>query len=111
MNTSSTRAELRWNVLASRAPTEDQRARLLERLARRLDGRGWLRVVESGSRSQARNREVATERLLSAVAKALERPKPRRKTRIPPAVRERRLEEKRKRSALKRLRKPAGDHE
>jgi ribosome-associated protein len=104
VNTSSTRAEIRWNVLDSRALTEEQRARLLRKLASRLDGRGWLRVADSGSRSQLQNRERATARLIETVAAALVEPKRRKKTKIPKAAKVRRLEAKRERGAIKRLR-------
>src|SRR5690348_12741611 len=71
VNKASTRVEVWWDVAASPSLTEEQRARLLSRLATRLDGAGRLRLVASGSRSQFRNREDVTERLCEVVAKAL----------------------------------------
>jgi len=110
VNTSSTRIELWWNLVASRAPAEPQRRLLRERLARRIDADGWLRLVESGSRSQARNREAVTERFLELVARAVLPPKPRRATRVPRVEKQRRLEAKRVRSDVKRLRgRPRSD--
>ena len=110
VNTSSTRAEIRWNVLTSRAVNESERARLLVKLARRLDGRGWLRVADSGSRSQLQNRERATDRLIETVAAALVEPKRRKKTKVPRAATAKRLEAKRERGAIKRLRgRPTDD--
>ncbi|MEO8450064.1 MAG: alternative ribosome rescue aminoacyl-tRNA hydrolase ArfB [Gemmatimonadota bacterium] len=110
VNTSSTRAEIRWNVLDSRAITEEQRARLLRKLAARVDGRGWLRVADSGSRSQLQNRERATERLIATVAQALIEPKRRKKTKIPRAAKAKRLAAKRERGAIKQQRRrPADD--
>ena len=47
VNTSSTRVELWWNLEESAAPSEAQRTILRERLARRLVGEGWLRLVEA----------------------------------------------------------------
>lgn len=111
VNTSSTRVEVRWNVPASAALSEDQRARVAGKLARRIDREGWVRVVESGSRSQHRNREVAVERLEALVAGALTVPKPRRATRVPKAEKARRLEAKRRRAAQKRTRRPVRDDE
>lgn len=105
VNTSSTRAEVRWNIARSAAPTPAQRARLLERLASRLDAEGTLRVVAAASRSQHANREAATERLLALVARALEVPRARRPTGVPRAERERRLAEKRRRGQIKRERR------
>jgi ribosome-associated protein len=106
VNTSSTRIEVWWDVRSSPAVTEEQRARLLERLSGRLDGDGRLRVVASASRSQLRNREAATERLRQLVASALVVPKQRKRTKPSRAAKAARLEAKRRRSALKRERRP-----
>jgi ribosome-associated protein len=106
VNTSSTRIEVWWDVGASPTLSDEQRLRLLERLAPRLDGEGRLRVVASDRRSQLRNREAATERLRDLVAAALAVPKSRKRTRPSRAAKAARLEAKRRRSALKRERRP-----
>jgi ribosome-associated protein len=106
VNTSSTRIELWWDVAGSAALSEEQRQRLLVRLASRLDGSGRLRLVSSGSRSQLRNREEVTERLREVVSQALIVPKVRKRTRPPRAAKAARLESKRRRSATKRDRRP-----
>jgi len=111
VNTSSTRIEVWWDVRSSPALTEEQRTRLMERLANRLDGEGRLRVVASQSRSQHRNREAATERLRELVASALAVRKPRKRTRPGRAAKAARLEAKRRRSALKRDRRRPGHDE
>ena len=105
VNTSSTRIEVWWDIRGSPTLTDDQRARLLDRLATRLDGTGRLRVVASQSRSQLRNREAATERLRDVVAAALAVAKPRKRTRPSHAAKAARLEAKRRRSATKRERR------
>src|SRR6478609_3998016 len=105
VNTSSTRVEVWWDVAASPTLTEEQRARLLGRLESRLDSAGRLRLVSSSSRSQLRNREEVTERLRDVVARALEVPKPRKRTKPSRAARAARLENKRRRSAVKRERR------
>lgn len=110
VNTSSTRVELWWNLEESAAPSEAQRTVLRERLARRLDGEGWLRLVEAGSRSQLRNREAAEKRFLALLEAALKPRKVRKPTRVPRSEKARRLEGKRLRAGIKRLRgKVAGD--
>jgi ribosome-associated protein len=106
VNTSATRIEVWWDVHRSPALTDEQRARLEQRLATRLDGEGRLRVVASASRSQLRNREAATERLRDLVAGALAVRKLRKRTRPTRAAKAARLEEKRRRSAVKRDRRP-----
>ena len=110
INKSSTRIELRWNVVASRSLTEQQRDWLKEQLGRRIDSNGNIRVVCGAHRSQQRNKDIAMARLNQTVTRALKPVKPRRKTRPSRAQREQRLKEKRSRSDVKRQRrKPTGD--
>ncbi len=109
VNTSSTRVELLWNVAASPTLTEPQRARILEKLANRINSEGELLLAASESRSQHQNREAAVERLADLLREALHVPKARRKTRPPRAAHERRLESKKRRSETKRLRGPVGN--
>lgn len=106
VNTSSTRVEVWWDVAASPTLSEEQRSRLLARLASRLDARGRLRLVSSGSRSQLRNREEVTARLARLVAEALVVPKRRKATKPSRAAKAARLEAKRRRSERKRERRP-----
>jgi ribosome-associated protein len=106
VNTSSTRVEVTWDVATSPALSEDQRRRLLTKLASRLDGTGRLRLVSSTSRSQLRNREEVTERLREVVAEGLRVPKPRKRTKPSRAAKAARVERKRRRSATKRQRRP-----
>ena len=109
MNTSSTRIELLWNPAASRAPSREQRDRLLEKLAARLDAEGNVRVVASAYRSQLRNREDAERRLADLVRRALQVPKPRKKTRPGKAAVEARLRSKKLASEKKARRRERGD--
>ena len=111
VNTSSTRIEVVWNVAGSSALSEEERARLLARLGRRLDSTGHLRLVSGEFRSQLRNREAVTERLRTVVAGALAVPKRRKRTRLPAAAKAARLEAKRRRSALKRTRRRRPDED
>jgi ribosome-associated protein len=104
VNRVATRIELWWNVETSVALDEPQRATVRDRLAGRIDGDGWLRIVAADSRSQVRNREAATERLTALVAAALKPRKKRKPTRVSPAQKRARLEAKRRRSDAKRLR-------
>ncbi len=110
VNTSSTRVEVQWNLRTSSVVTPDQRARLLTKLASKIDAEGWIRVVASDSRSQLRNKEAARERLQDLVGRGLVVPKRRKETRIPKAEKARRLEQKRRRSGIKRdRRRPPSD--
>lgn len=109
VNTSSSRIELTWNVRLTNALDDLQRARVMERLANRIDAGGELRVVASDSRSQLQNRRRAEERLVKLVRAALVVPKARRRTKPGKAAREARLADKKLRSERKRRRRTRGD--
>ena len=97
-NTSNTRVEVRFDVAGSPSLGPRQRARLLERLG------PVVRAVAADERSQARNRQIAVERLRARLADALRIEAPRRPTRPSRSARHARLEDKRQRSETKRLR-------
>lgn len=78
---------------------------VIERLATRLDGEGWLRIVSSARRSQQQNREDAESRLADMVRRALVVQKKRRPTKPTRASKEARIAQKRKRSETKRQRR------
>jgi len=106
VNTTDSRVELRFDVARSTALGPTQRTRALERLAGRLVD-GVLSVTASEHRSQLRNREAAEHRLVEELAAAIAPPpRPRRPTRATRASVERRIAGKRRRSEVKRLRKP-----
>ena len=111
VNTSSTRVEVTWNVRTTTALDDAQRARVLEKLANRIDDEGTLRITASSSRSQYRNRQDVGERLAELVRDALKVAKPRRKTKMPRAAREARLQAKKRRAEVKRRRGPVSRDE
>lgn len=106
VNTSATKVEVEFDVAGSPSLTEAQRARIRERLASRLSADGVLRLASSATRSQHRNREDVTERLAAVLADALRKRAPRRRTKVPRAVKEKRLQEKKKRAEVKKRRGP-----
>ena len=105
VNTSSTRIEVVWDIAGSPSLNEARRARLLDQLATRLDKEGRLRLVSGATRSQLQNRTDVTARLARIVAKALEVPRPRKRTRPSRASKAARLDAKRKRAGLKASRR------
>ena len=109
VNTSSTRIELLWNPGQSVALDDGARALVVERLASRLDGEGWLRIVSSARRSQQQNREAAESRLAELVRGALVVRKKRRPTKPTRASKEARIAGKKKRSETKRQRRGESD--
>jgi ribosome-associated protein len=102
VNTSSTRVELVWNARETTAVDEGTRARLMARLAHRLDAEGAVRVVASATRSQRRNREDAESRLVELVKRALAAPRKRIPTRPSRAAKEARLTAKRRQAEKKK---------
>ncbi len=106
VNKVSTKIELRFNVRASAAFTEEERARVLEKLASRLDAGGGIRITAQESRSQRTNKLAAIEKLRRLLRAALQRPKPRKKSLPGPGAREERMREKRIRSSRLENRRP-----
>jgi ribosome-associated protein len=98
-NVTASRVEAVFDVEASESLSEAQKARVIARAGRRVT------AVAQDTRSQARNRELALERLRSRLAAALALPRPRRPTRAPAAADERRLAEKRLAAERKRARR------
>ena len=97
-NTSNTRAEVRFDIAGSPSLGPRQRERLLERLGPEV------RVVASDERSQARNRDLALERLRVRLADGLHVERPRRPTKPTKASQRRRVEAKKQRSETKQRR-------
>jgi ribosome-associated protein len=103
-NVTESRVEAVFEVAASRTLSPQQRQRLEASLGERVT------AVAQEARSQARNRELALERLREKLAAGLRRPKPRRPTKPSRAARERRLEQKRRTSERKeQRRRPSED--
>lgn len=110
-NKLSTAVQLRFDVRHSPSLPPEVRARL-ERLAGdRLTREGVVVIIAQRHRTQGRNREDALERLLDLIRQAAVVPVKRRPTRPTKASRERRIEGKKRRSGIKRLRggKPSFD--
>lgn len=109
VNTSSTRVEVAWDARHSTALADEQRARIEERLASKLDSRGVLRVVAADTRSQTQNRALALGRLAQLVREALVIPKVRRATKPSRGQKMARLDEKKRRSSVKKDRRFRSD--
>ena len=109
VNTSSTRIEITWDVMRTRALSEDERQRVVTRLGARVSDEGTVRVVASDSRSQRQNRERAESRLSDLIRRALAVPKARKRTRVPRGAVEARLESKRRLGERKRQRRWKGE--
>jgi ribosome-associated protein len=99
-NVTASRVEAAFDVAASSALTDDQKGRVIGKLGPRVT------AVAQDARGQARNRELALERLRRRLREALAVPRARRPTAPTAASRKRRLADKRRASDRKRARRP-----
>jgi ribosome-associated protein len=99
-NVTASRVEAVFEIARSAALTDEQKRRLATRYGERVT------AIAQDARGQARNRELALERLREKLAAGMAVQRKRRPTRPGRAARERRLEAKRRASERKRLRKP-----
>jgi ribosome-associated protein len=109
VNTADSRVELSWNLAETSALPESLKARALERLEKRLVD-GVVTIAASEHRAQLRNRTAAQARLTALVREAIAPPPRKRKpTRPSKGAVDRRIAEKKRRSEIKRGRRP--DHD
>ena len=104
VNKLETRVTVRVDVAGSPSLTEEQRQRLLERLATRITRAGFLQVTSQKHRTQGENREAALARFAELMAEALREETPRKATRVPRAATRRRLDNKKRHGQRKRER-------
>jgi len=108
VNKVSSRVTLSFDVPASTALSEEQKRKITGRLATRINKDGVLRIVSQKTRSQDMNRNDALERFSDLLRGALTEQRSRIKTRVPAGAKERRIEEKRKRTLIKQKRSKRG---
>ncbi|HVS03348.1 MAG TPA: alternative ribosome rescue aminoacyl-tRNA hydrolase ArfB [Thermoanaerobaculia bacterium] len=104
VNKVESRVTLRWAVRDSSALDDEQKQRILERLATRISRQGVLRVSAQRHRSQAANREATADRFAELLREALATDAERRLSRPPARARRQRLAGKRRRSEVKQRR-------
>ena len=105
VNKVSTRVELLFDVLNSESLTEDEKTLVIKNLAAIISQNGILQIASQSSRSQLRNKEDAKEKFFEKLEKALTVEKPRKKTKKPKSLNEKRLKEKKIHGEKKVLRK------
>ncbi len=103
VNKVSTGVQLRFDIPASSLPWNIKR-RLTSLGGSRVSKEGVLIISSTGSRKRELNRADALEKLIALIRKASERPKPRVKTRVSKAKKEKRLDKKKARGSTKKLR-------
>jgi ribosome-associated protein len=111
VNKVATAVQLRFNVRDTQSLSPEIRDRLIRMAGKRVNASGEIVIEARRFRTQRRNREDAMDRLLQMIEKALIPPKVRHKSRPTAASKVRRLQEKKRRSGIKRLRTRAPDDE
>jgi ribosome-associated protein len=111
VNKVNTRATLLFDVRNTQSLTLEQKELILERLKGRINREGTLRVISHRHRTQGENRDAAMARFEELLHDALEPGKVRKRTKVPYITREKRLEEKKRRSEIKRVRGKTADFE
>ncbi|HMG20919.1 MAG TPA: alternative ribosome rescue aminoacyl-tRNA hydrolase ArfB, partial [Kofleriaceae bacterium] len=104
VNKVASKVELRWNPTTSAALAalgDDERAWLVHRLRSRLTSDGTLIVTSTLTRDQIQNRDDATDKMTLIVRAALDRPKPRKATKVSKGAKRRRVADKRKHAEKK----------
>ncbi len=111
VNKVATAVQLRFNVRNSPSLTTDVKDRLVQLAGARMTQEGVLIIEAKRYRTQERNRLDAQKRLLTLIQKALERPMKRRATRPNAAANAKRIDKKKHRAAIKRLRQVPSGHD
>ena len=104
VNKVNTRVTLVFDVVGSQVLTEQDKQRIIKKLGSRISRAGQIRVVSQRHRTQERNREAALEKFVTLLQSAFVRSKPRKKTGVPARAIKERLQEKKTRSRIKKLR-------
>lgn len=105
VNKVETMVEARWNILESKAFSEEDKALIFLALANQINGEGILIVKASENRSQLENKELATKKMLQSVHKSLIKQKKRIATKPSKAKVEKRLDQKKQQSERKQSRR------
>ncbi len=109
VNKVSTAAQLRFDVRSSPSLPAEVKERLIQLAGSRMTGDGILLIEAKRYRTQEQNRADAILRLAALVQKALHKPRPRRATRPTLASKTERIESKKRRGKIKRLRKAGAE--
>jgi ribosome-associated protein len=111
VNKVATAVQLRFDVGNSPSLPGDVRTRLIRLAGRRVTQDGILIIEARQFRTQERNREDAINRLVELIRQATQKPKPRRKTKPSRAAKEKRIEGKKQRGSIKKMRGPVQNHD
>lgn len=105
VNKVSTAVQLRFNIMTSKSLNEHEKALIIQCHRKKVTNEGILIIEAKRFRTQEKNKQDAVERLISLIIKCTKIKKPRRKTKIPKSVMEKRIEGKKRKAETKKLRK------
>jgi ribosome-associated protein len=105
VNKVETAVEAWWNPASTVFLSEEDKARVTDKLRNRINKEGWLMVRATETRTQLENKALARQKLEALVEAALIRPKPRKATRPSRAAKEKRLDGKKRDAFKKALRR------
>ena len=111
VNKVNTKVELRFNLLLTSSFTENEKELILDKLKNKINKESELIVVSQSERTQLMNKVKATEKFYDLVSKALTMPKKRTSTRPTLSSKIKRLDGKRLRGTIKKMRKDSGSVE
>ncbi|TNE55316.1 MAG: aminoacyl-tRNA hydrolase [Bacteroidetes bacterium] len=109
VNKVETKVEARFLLADSQALNEEEKERIRTKLANKISAEGYLSSTNQTKRSQLANKQLAEHKLLQLIQHALVQPKKRKRVKVPQAVKEARLQAKKRQSEKKALRR-IGNH-
>lgn len=110
VNKVATKVELRFHVESSALLTDEEKALVQQKLAKRINNEGYLQLVCQEARSQLQNKEVCVERFYELLSYAFKKQKKRKATKPTKASVQRRLEGKQKQAQKKADRSRRGEY-
>jgi ribosome-associated protein len=105
VNKVSTKVMLCFNVKASELLTDEEKVLITEKLVNKINTEGVLQIVSQTERTQLGNKEKCIQKFYLMIEKALTIPKKRKKMNIPKSVIQKRLDDKKRTSEIKQIRK------
>jgi ribosome-associated protein len=111
VNKVNTKVELRFNITESNSLSEKEKSTIFLKMKNRINSQGELFIISQSERTQLMNRKKAEEKFFSLLAAALTEKRKRKSTRPTAESKIKRLEKKKKRGTIKKLRKDSGSNE
>ena len=109
VNKVNTKVELRFNLILTSGFSQTEKERLFDKLKNKINSEGELILISQSERTQLLNKIIVTEKFYEIISKALTIPLKRRSTRPTISSKLKRLEKKKNRGYLKKLRKDTGE--